>query len=162
MDMRMDMHEMPGHRGDSTGKGLLRRRVVFELAPEQLPLLEAAQERHGSKRAALIAALEAEAVAAEPGRREKSKGKGKADAPARRERELAELKEQLAEREAELQDLRARAVDRIYCERCGEWTVPEEWSWHKLGNGSYAFHAPCGDQAEGEAGSSWLALREAH
>ena len=59
-----DMHaDTRGKAGKSTGKDLFRRRIVFELDADQLPLLEAAQERHGSKRAALIAALLAEASA---------------------------------------------------------------------------------------------------
>lgn len=38
----------------------LRRRVIFELRLEELPLLQAAERRHGTKRAALVKALEAE------------------------------------------------------------------------------------------------------
>jgi hypothetical protein len=39
---------------------VFRRRVVFELTVDQLPLLDAAEARHGSKRRALLAALQAE------------------------------------------------------------------------------------------------------
>src|SRR4051812_33298866 len=38
-----------------------RRRVVIELTADELPLLDAAQTRHGTKRRALVAALSAEA-----------------------------------------------------------------------------------------------------
>ena len=38
----------------------LRRRVIIELTPQELPLLTAAEERHGTKRTAIIAALRAE------------------------------------------------------------------------------------------------------
>lgn len=39
----------------------LRRRVIVELTTEELPLLEAAERRHGTKRAAVLAGLRAEA-----------------------------------------------------------------------------------------------------
>lgn len=39
----------------------LRRRIVFELTPGEMPLLEAAERKHGSKRLALVRALEASA-----------------------------------------------------------------------------------------------------
>ncbi|HVA18919.1 MAG TPA: hypothetical protein VMU55_01950, partial [Solirubrobacteraceae bacterium] len=39
----------------------LRRRVIVELTPDELPLLEAAERRHGGKRAAMLAGLRAEA-----------------------------------------------------------------------------------------------------
>ena len=48
--------------GNSQGTSRLRRRIVFELSVEQLPLLDQAEARHGSKRAALLAALEAQAL----------------------------------------------------------------------------------------------------
>ena len=37
----------------------LRRRIVVELKPDELPLLEEAEARHGSKRAGFLAALQA-------------------------------------------------------------------------------------------------------
>ena len=43
----------------------LRRRVVFELSEQELPLLDAAEVRHGTKRAGIVAALAAAAGAAE-------------------------------------------------------------------------------------------------
>lgn len=43
----------------------LRRRVVFELREAELPLLDAAEARHGTKRAGIVAALAAAAGAAE-------------------------------------------------------------------------------------------------
>lgn len=56
----MSIHRKPGHTPAFAGVSGLRRRVIFELDPEQLPLLDAVRERHSSTRAALIAALEAE------------------------------------------------------------------------------------------------------
>jgi len=44
---------------------LLRRRVIIELTQQELPLLAAAEHRHGTKRAAIVAALQAAAEAAE-------------------------------------------------------------------------------------------------
>jgi hypothetical protein len=41
----------------------LRRRVVVELTAEEVPLLDAAERRHGGKRAAMLAGLRAEADA---------------------------------------------------------------------------------------------------
>jgi hypothetical protein len=46
--------------GQSPAAHVFRRRVVFELTVDQLPLLDAAEARHGSKRQALLAALQAE------------------------------------------------------------------------------------------------------
>jgi hypothetical protein len=58
----MSTHEHPAQtRADGDAGALMRRRVVFEVTADQLPLLEAAERRHGSKRAALVAALDAEA-----------------------------------------------------------------------------------------------------
>jgi len=47
----------PGNSATSTGVVGLRRRIVFELTVEELPLMDVAEARHGSKRAALLAAL---------------------------------------------------------------------------------------------------------
>ncbi len=56
----MSIHRKPGQKPSFAASDGLRRRVIFELDPSQLPLLEAVRERHGSTRAGLIAALEAE------------------------------------------------------------------------------------------------------
>jgi hypothetical protein len=56
----MSIHQKHGHKPGFAATTGLRRRVIFELDPSQLPLLEAVRERHGSTRAGLIAALEAE------------------------------------------------------------------------------------------------------
>lgn len=193
-----------GEPGQSGARGSLRRRVVFELEEGQLPLLEAAEARHGSKRAALLAALGAEADAEElRGRAEDAEaelarhkqgageaGKGKEEAKLKRalaaaekrltkaedalaaarkagaegeaalRREAEELEKALAERDEELKELRPRAVDWLFCARCGQWVGPEEWIWEEFGeDGSYAYHAPCGDHSEDRKGSSWLAQR---
>lgn len=209
MDMYMDTNGKPGKTpplpGQSPPRGALRRRVVFELEEGQLPLLEQAEARHGSKRAALLAALEAEGRAAELLERteraeaelarqargaERAK-KGKAEGEVKLKRELdatkkklakaegalakahqvsadgeaelrreAELSERLAESEEEITELSPRAVDWLFCQRCKQWVGPEEWEWEEFEDGgSYAYHAPCGDHAEGIKGSSWLAQR---
>jgi chromosome segregation ATPase len=41
----------------------LRRRIIVELTPDEVPLLDAAERRHGTKRAAILAGLRAEAGA---------------------------------------------------------------------------------------------------
>jgi hypothetical protein len=206
----MSMHEeSPAEPGTSPASRLLRRRVVFELTEQQLPLLHAAEARHGSKRAALLAALEAEtrldavekeltaaqraltktnaAVTRESGRDDKAK--------ARLERELKQARAALKQAEADLAsarddassadrdhaderdelyeaidaqqeriaDLEERAVDSLYCARCGKWAQPEQWAWATARNGGeYAFHEPCGDHGPGILGQppSWLASRE--
>ncbi len=56
----MSIHQKPAHKPTFAAPGGFRRRVIFELDPSQLPLLEAVRERYGSTRAGLIAALEAE------------------------------------------------------------------------------------------------------
>jgi hypothetical protein len=117
MDMHMDTNEKPGQSpplpGQSPARGTLRRRIVFELEEDQLPLLEAAEARHGSKRAALLAALAAEPEAADLRERaeraeaevarkergaEKAK-KGKAEGEAKLQRELDAAKRKLAKAE---------------------------------------------------------------
>lgn len=61
----MSIDEEHGQKAPTAPANGLRRRVIFELDPGQLPLLEKAKERHGSTRAALIAALGTEAEAQE-------------------------------------------------------------------------------------------------
>ncbi len=58
----MSIHRKPGKTPANPGKSAtvgagLRRRIVLELTVEELPLMDAAEARHGSKRAALLAAL---------------------------------------------------------------------------------------------------------
>jgi vacuolar-type H+-ATPase subunit I/STV1 len=202
---RMSMHPEPGQKAPKATASGLRRRVIFELDPEQLPLLEAVRERHGSTRAGLVAALEAETGAQELRQRAeaaeerlqraeraaKRREQGKASAKhqdealakrAERERELAaELKsarkehaeaeklyrqeeegyeEALEELKEELSDLQARAVDWLFCARCGEWVAPEDWAWQRIESGGrYAYHRDCGDHKPGLLPSSWLAQR---
>ncbi len=120
MDVHVDTNEKPGlshgKGADSPGIGLFRRRVVFELDAEQLPLLEAAEARHGSKRAALIAALaadgsavellerteRAEAQVAKHHRGSEAAKKGKAEDQAKLKQELAAAKKKLAKSEKDL------------------------------------------------------------
>lgn len=59
------MHVMAKRKDEpsETGPGEaepLRRRVIVELRPDEIPLLAAAETRHGTKRAAFVRALEAE------------------------------------------------------------------------------------------------------
>ena len=123
MNMYVDQHDIDadstGIDGKSTGKGLFRRRIVFELDAEQLPLLEAARERHGSMRAALIAGLRAETGAAGITERaekaEAALGKAKSAAKGgstaaekaakKLERDLTAARKKLASKEAELASL---------------------------------------------------------
>ena len=112
----MSMHEKPGLSPGSARANGLRRRIVFELEPGQLPMLEEAERRHGSKRAALLAALAAEAQVQESGARaeepkaQASKQDKKAERKlaeqakeiAKLKRDLASEKKTLAERESEL------------------------------------------------------------
>ena len=50
--------DMPKHSDHQELPPYLRRRVVFELTLEELPLLEQAEREHGTKRLALVRALE--------------------------------------------------------------------------------------------------------
>jgi hypothetical protein len=72
------MPASPGKSAASTGVAGLRRRIVLELTVEELPLMDVAEARHGSKRGALLAALASLARAEEL------------------ERDLAEVKDLLA------------------------------------------------------------------
>jgi chromosome segregation ATPase len=58
----MDMYMSPQTSSESE-PSRLRRRIIVELTPEELPLLEAAERRHGGKRAAMLAGLRADAEA---------------------------------------------------------------------------------------------------
>jgi hypothetical protein len=112
----------PAEPGISPGAGLLRRR--FELTADQLPLLEAAERRHASKRRALIAALEADTEieqlrTAAANNTEQTKEKetaGERRAAAQRtkavdklERELKDARAKLAARDRELTKLQGSA-----------------------------------------------------
>ena len=113
MDVHVDTNEKPGQSRHSAGKEPFRRRVVFELDAEQLPLLEAAEARHGSKRAALIAALateggaaelleraeRAEAQVAQHAQGTETAKKGEAEDQAKLKRELAAAKKKLSKAE---------------------------------------------------------------
>lgn len=100
-----------------------RRRVVLELTADELPLLDAAQQRHGTKRSALIAALAAEQrieqleqrlADAERAAAEQAQGAGRAKqttakAQAKLERELAAARKQLEKQDADLKVARNSA-----------------------------------------------------
>jgi hypothetical protein len=110
-------------RAEPQQPALLRRRVVFELSAEQLPLLEAAEVRHGSKRRALVAALEAEVRSVEAesraadaerqlteqARATKRKAGKREQGAAKIEAELRQAKEQLQRAEAKLAAARTDA-----------------------------------------------------
>jgi hypothetical protein len=70
------------------GSPYLRRRVIVELTPEELPLLEEAERLHGTKRQAIVSALEAASRSAEL------------------EQHLVEARAERARLEAELKTLR--------------------------------------------------------
>ena len=58
----MDMYMSPQTTSEAESTRL-RRRVIVELTPDEVPLLDAAERRHGGKRAAVVAGLRAEADA---------------------------------------------------------------------------------------------------
>jgi phage-related minor tail protein len=89
----------------------MRRRVVFELTVEQLPLLEAAQARHGSKRAALLAALEAEARVEELERAARQGERAAAKHERNAKREDGAQAKQLAKLQAALKTAERKAAD---------------------------------------------------
>ncbi len=202
----MSIEPKTGHRSAIAPAKGLRRRVIFELDAEQLPLLDGIRERHGSTRAGLIAALEAEAAggelgtqlaaakaraeqakrALERGKKEASTARRKGDTEAKAAvedrkalaAELEDLRRQLAEAEEEarqseadyeealeefreeVSDLEERAVEWLFCARCGEWVSAGEWIWEPIeGGGQYAYHERCGDHKPGLLPSSWLAQR---
>lgn len=109
---------------DAPAKGL-RRRVIFELDAEQLPLLDGIRERHGSTRAGLIAALEAEAAGGELGTQlaaakaraeqaERALSRGKKEASTARRKGDTEAKAAAEEQEAlaaELEHLRRQLAE---------------------------------------------------
>lgn len=122
----MDTNGMHGQKppahGQGPARGSLRRRVVFELEEDQLPLLEAAEARHGSKRAALLAALGAEADAeelrgrpkraeAELARHERDAGAEKGKAEAKLKRALKAAEKKLAKAEDALVGTRKAGAD---------------------------------------------------
>jgi hypothetical protein len=129
MDVHMDTNRKPRQKapvpGQSSPRGSLRRRVVFELEEGQLPLLEQAETRHGSKRAALLAALDAEARAAElveraeraeaelerQARGTQKAEKGKALADTKLKRDLEAAKRRLANAEAAAIEVRESGAD---------------------------------------------------
>lgn len=90
----MAEHPAPADPGQEPGTEPVRRRVVFELRLEELPLLQRAERRHGTKRQALVRALEAEAEAEQQAR------------------ELERARAQLAKLERELEAERKRAGER--------------------------------------------------
>jgi hypothetical protein len=79
----MDMYMSP-QTSPQAEPSRLRRRVIVELTPEELPLLEDAERRHGGKRAAMLAGLRAEAEALAGDARDAEAGEKKARAAAKR------------------------------------------------------------------------------
>ena len=74
----MDMYMSPQTSSEAE-PSRLRRRVIVELTPDEVPLLDAAERRHGGKRAAMVAGLRADAEAAAA----TAHGKTAAEPPAR-------------------------------------------------------------------------------
>jgi hypothetical protein len=139
----------------------LRRRVIVELTPAELPLLEEAERRHGTKRQAIVSALEAASqnvefeqkltgAQAEAARLEaelKSLRKEQAAGEKARERLARDLKKAKGElagaRESAVSssrsgDLREQALERLLSESEGEIKELEEQIFDKL------FCARCG------------------
>src|SRR6266852_3480172 len=112
----MSMHDDAGHSRARAGPaGLFRRRVIFEITSEQLPLLDAAEARHGSKRAALLAALQAEqrvdelqAALAKAEKKAGSDQKAKERRGAQQRKDHARLERQLKAGEKKLVDAEAK------------------------------------------------------
>jgi hypothetical protein len=198
----MSIQSYPGKTPAPAG---FRRRVILELTVEELPLLDAARERHGTIRQAVLEALraaqeieelQAKLASAQAQAGSAAKAKDGRDARAKREleherkaaeklkgelrqaqqaldadqsggrratqleRELTALESAVGERDDELELLRERAVDHLYCARCDQLIAPEEWSWRATEDGSLAYHESCGDHGPGILGaSSWLAHR---
>ena len=131
------------------GSPYLRRRVIVELTPEELPLLEEAERRHGTKRQAIVSALEvasrgveleqeltgAQAEVARLKEELKTLRKEQADSEKARERlarelkkargELASVKES-AGSSSRKSDLRAQGLERLLSDREGEIKELEE------------------------------------
>ena len=97
---------------------LLRRRVIIELTQQELPLLAAAEHRHGTKRAAIIAALTALAGLEGPRAPSPPEGTGRAShsklEALRRERGDADIARTHVERE---RDQARAALARVEAER---------------------------------------------
>jgi len=93
----------------------LRRRVIVELTPDELPLLEAAERRYGTKRQAVVAALAALADAASsPDERSPAASTGQGPhgvqgAEDERRRERDALADALSRAEAERDEARGAA-----------------------------------------------------
>jgi DNA repair exonuclease SbcCD ATPase subunit len=124
----MSIEPKPGHKPAFAGTSGLRRRVIFELDEAQLPLLEGVRERYSSTRAALIAALEAEAQLSElreraetAERRAEKAESEKALRTAKRQRDesdakrakgqLADAEERARALESELKEARAQHAE---------------------------------------------------
>jgi len=137
------------------GSPYLRRRVIVELTPAELPLLEEAERRHGTKRQAIVSALEAASRGAELEQeltgaqaeavRLKAELKtlraDQAIGEKARERlardlkkargELASAKES-ASSSSRRSDLKAQGLEQLLSEREGEITELEEQIFDKL------------------------------
>ena len=120
----------------------------------------AAKQTKAAKKAERQLAAMRKRLADQEGALSAAKGEAAAQAEDLR-RERDQLSEVLGERNEQLAEAQARAVDWLYCARCEKWAPPSEWAWRRIeGKGSYAFHRPCGDHRPGLLGAaSWLAQR---
>lgn len=80
----MDMYMSP-KTSSKAEPSRLRRRVIVELTPDEVPLLDAAERRHGTKRAAMLAGLCAEADAVASATRDQKAAEAATRAAAERE-----------------------------------------------------------------------------
>jgi hypothetical protein len=174
-----------GSAEEVTG-ALLRRRVVFELSAEQMPLLEKAERRHGSKRKALIAALAADAAAervqeeASVLREELAQALGQIarleaetaaattpkTAPAEPQRTLREARKRITVLEAEwermadaVEALDQISFDQLYCGDCGGWVGSDAWVIVEHDDGDLCVHEICAGGREQRDGAGWLGWR---
>jgi multidrug efflux pump subunit AcrA (membrane-fusion protein) len=186
-----------------------RRRFPLELTPAECQLLEREGRRAGTKRAALLAGLEAlqeqerltqaltqleterDTLHNQLAERDKAQAKlerqlatankdarvaqtqkrtaSRRDSEAREQAEeradayakaLHEERDARAELEAELDDLRGRAVDELYCHRCSKWIAPADWAAHEDNDTDLLYHRQCGfHQGTALTETSILALR---
>jgi hypothetical protein len=146
---------------EPVGTPYLRRRVIVELTPQELPLLEEAERRHGTKRQAIVSALEAashsaaleqelKGVKAERARLKAELEAARTDqavgekARERLARELKKVRGELASARdsagssSRSGDLREQALERLLSESEGEIKELEEQIFDKF------FCARCG------------------
>ena len=108
----MDMY-MSSQTSSPAEPSRLRRRVIVELAPDEVPLLDAAERRHGGKRAAMVAGLRAEADAVASKAREQKAEQQATRAAAERKATQAKVTVELVRERKALE----KTLAELTCER---------------------------------------------